>query len=168
MPSLGTFISGPYTATYNGQNIGIVEAGFELELIIAAQEITGDAYGDTIIDGVYRGGNMFVTFVGQEQLKGALLSAWPFSATAAASYALADLAVLGVIGKQFTEIGQNIVLTAIAGTTAATNPATLTAMAFPSRESKRIAFKSGLRQFPCRMQLILQDYSGTKKFFSVT
>ena len=168
MPALGTFIAGPYTGTYNGQTIGIVEAGYELEIVPSSEEITGDAYGDTVIDGIHRGGQAFINFIGQEQLKGVLMAAWPYSATAAISYAFADLGVLGTIGKLWTSIATNIVLTAVAGTTAASNPATFTALAIPTADTRRIAMKAGLRKFPVRMRLLPQDVSGTIRVFTVT
>jgi hypothetical protein len=40
-------------------SIGATDDGFEIEKETAAQEITADEYGDSVLDGIYRGGQCF-------------------------------------------------------------------------------------------------------------
>lgn len=71
MPSDNSrFVAGHYTATItsgpgtNGSaiDIGSTEVGFNITRDYHLDQIKDDAYGDTIVDGIYRGGNCRITF----------------------------------------------------------------------------------------------------------
>jgi hypothetical protein len=126
-----TFIAGPYTATYNPAlgggapvSLGISEDGFELESTYYADLIRGDNLGESIQDGVYRGKDCYLSCVLEEvNLDGVNRVFNPFIDCDAIS----DLSELGQVGRLLTNLAGSLVLTAVAGTTAATVPATLTA-----------------------------------------
>ena len=173
MAALGTFIAGPYTLALGSQNVGLLDPQGERGAVqIRAQSfqqmIQGHEYALTPIDAVHRGGDYRMSFMAEEQIAGALKAFWPFSTTAAASYAFADISIPGQVGRLATTIGTTIVLTAVAGTTAATAPATLTALVFPTEETREFVMDAVLRKFPVDLRMILQDYSGTKRFWSST
>lgn len=132
---LGTFIAGPYNGTYNAEALGLTEDGFEIRLR-AEKELINQThlYGDSVIDAVYRGGNCLIAFVVSEFAKVQTLGAlWPYgpanSSTTSAVTPAVGYGFLGTIGR--CDVGSSIykamVLTAVAGTTAAASPATMTA-----------------------------------------
>lgn len=174
MPSLGSFAAGPYTCTYNGQNVGLLDPqGTGRAITLQIQElnhiIQGHLYGRTPIDGVQQGGDHIISMIAEEQLAGALKALWPHSTTAVASYTVADLSMFPVVGKLHTNIAQNLILTAVAGTTAATlGPASLTALAYPTEDTKQIVMDTELRKFPIILRCLLQEYSSVKRFWSST
>lgn len=127
-----TFIAGPYTATYNPAlgggapiSLGITEDGFEIEHVAFADMIRGDNLGESIQDGVYRGRDCYVNFVAEEMdldgVRRAILN--PFIDCDAIS----DIGEVAQVGRLLTNLAGSLVLTAVAGTTAATVPATFTA-----------------------------------------
>jgi hypothetical protein len=173
MPALGTFIAGPYTLTLDGQAIGLLDPQGErgaVELLMQSflQTIQGHAYAMTPIDAVHRGADWRINFIAEEQVSGALKSFSPFSSTASASYAFGDAGVPGQVGRLATTIGTNLVLTAVAGTTAAAAPATLTALVYPTDETRSFMMDAVLRKFPCSLRCMLQAYSGTNRFWLAT
>lgn len=52
----GLFIAGHYIATWDGVDIGTTEEGFEIRPSHYREDVKIDDLGDTIVDGVYRGG----------------------------------------------------------------------------------------------------------------
>ena len=157
-----TFIAGPYTVTYGGSSLGIVEDAPALEVVSSYDPITGDNLGDALQDGVYRGGNCFVDLVLQEyDAAGALAAFWPWNGT---------LGRVGQPGVLLSSFSASLVFTAVAGTTASANPATLTstnavlAPGFPVR----LLFGSRLRNVPIRFQLLPYDSGGNNVWFTTT
>lgn len=173
MAALGTFVAGPYTLTMDAVAVGLLDpqgerGAIQIRVQSFHQVIQGHEYALTPIDAVYRGGDHRLSFIAEEQISGAMKAFWPFSATATATYAIADMATHGQVGRLGTTIGKNIVLTAVAGTTAAASPATLTALVYPTEETKEMVFDAVLRKFPCDFRMILQDYTAVKKFWTST
>lgn len=154
-----TFVAGPYTAAWNSQTIGVTEEGYELGLQEFEEPIRGDNMGDTIQDHVYRGHGLTIEFVLEEFDSSAMaLILWPFHAT------FGTHGQAGVLG---TSKAKALVLTAVAGTTAATRPATLTAslaILEPGFLAK-YRFQSRLRKVPIRLR-VYPNSSGI--FFSTT
>ncbi|MCI0333547.1 MAG: hypothetical protein L0228_10030 [Planctomycetes bacterium] len=144
-----SFIAGGYTATLNALALGQTADGFRVSHSEFKRIITGDSFGETPQDGVRRGAEMFVALRGLEYNAAGMQNAfWPGHAT---------LYTLGVIGR--LDVGSSIVdslvLTAIAGTTAATVPATATftqcilAEGFPVE----LLFAADLREVPLRLRV---------------
>lgn len=174
MPALGTWTAGPYTATLDSQDIGVLDPqgegrAFQIQQRSFKHEIRGHTWARTPVDGVYQGGDFTIRFICEEQVAGALRAFWPWSPTATASYTFADVGRLGVIGRLDTTVGANLVLTAVAGTSAATNgPASLTALVIPTETTQEFIMDTSLRKFPVELRMLLQEYTSVERFFSST
>lgn len=150
-------IAGQYTVTYNAVATGIFFGDDGMPTVsqaIAAQMIDRtDAWGDTAIDGIYRGGNWFFNGVFLEYRSGTKSLFWPPHAT---------IGRLGVIGRRLFDMSAALVMTAIAGTPASAEPATLTA----SKAILDPGFTSSLkfgpmtRVVPIRLRLFPYDTGG--------
>jgi hypothetical protein len=160
--ALGTFIAGRYTGTYNAVDVGLTEQGYRLRFQPRKQAINRtDAYGDTLLDNVYRGGNFSIQFVCQEYKAGSYTPAWPYGA----------LGVMGVIGRLDSDLAMAFVLTATASTPAALAPATLTASKAVLAEDSNVEllFNSELRQVPITLTVLPVDSgSGVIKWYTST
>lgn len=160
--ALDTFIAGRYSSTYNAVDCGITENGYELQQESNNQEIApSDAYGDSVLDLVYRGGQVFCQFEGKAYKAGIVTPFWPWS----------SIGAMGLIGRLGSDVASAFVLTATASTPAAAAPATLTgtksilASNFPAR----LLFSSVLRTVPVRLRMLPYDSgSGTIKWFAIT
>lgn len=153
-----TLIAGQYTCTYSGTAMGIMEGDSGVPTIENTNHgepvNNTDAYGKSTIDGIYQGGDYFAQFMCMEYKAGSIAAFWPFGA----------LGVMGVIARLYYDMAAALVLTAVAGTPAATSPATLTAtksilaMGF----NGRLLFGPTLRKVPIRLQLLPFTSSGVK------
>lgn len=142
------FIAGPYVATFNAQAMGQTAEGYRLSWEFFKRLITGDAFAEAPQDGVYRGAQMHLAATLIEYNAAAVAAAvWPYHAT---------MWTTGQVGRLDvgTSLIKQIVLTAVAGTPAATVPATLTipkailAEGFPVE----ILFAPDLREVPLRFR----------------
>jgi|GEM_PF-2731717 len=154
---LATFISGAYTGVYNAVAIGPTDGGYEINHEVKQENIDkSDVYGDTLLDYVYRGGNVTCDFQAKTVGTAAgnfsnMAILWPFAANAYTASAAAT-----PIGRLASDIAKTFVLTATANTPAATTPATLTSTAAiiaPGYNTK-LLFDSKLRQLPLRLQFL--------------
>src|SRR4051812_2940277 len=118
-----TFIAGPFTATYNAAlggagalSLGIVEDGFELEEIYYGEPVKGDNMGDTTQDVVDRGKDVFINMVCEEADQAGLQRLCNPKVNV---NAISQHGVIGQVGVLHTNIAGVLILTAVAGTTAA-------------------------------------------------
>ena len=113
--AFATWAFGPYTAVYGSSptDIGLNEGPHRFIQIAKGQNITPNRFGDSVVDGIYRGANVLFQCSLKEYTAGVKKLIWPFSPT--------DLGLTGIIGRAMTDIAQPLVLTAIANTLAATN-----------------------------------------------
>jgi hypothetical protein len=154
-----SFISGAYTATYNATTLGRIQAGFNVIHSVNKQLVTGDNEGRAPQDAVMRGHNCLITFTLMEvEVNSAIkLAYWPWSAT---------FGNYGTVGR--TDVGSSLakqlILTAVAGTPAATSPATLTAPLAICAEDQpiRVSFAPELRAVTLTMRL----YPSSGNFFT--
>ena len=111
-----------------------------------------DAYGKSKIDGIYQGGDWFAAFMCEEYKAGTIATWWPYGA----------IGVMGVIGRLRYGLSAALVLTAIAGTPAASSPATLTASKaiLSSGFNTQLLFGPTLRKVPIRLDLLPYSSSG--------
>lgn len=114
------FISGGYTVTYNAVATGQLFEGFTFNHTVFKEIITGDNIARAAQDAVFQGIDLSSDFTLGEWNKTTLLPLfWPYGAA---------WLTAGVVGR--LDVGSSLVkqliLTAIAGTPAATEPATLT------------------------------------------
>lgn len=176
--ALDTFIAGRYSATYNSNDVGITKEGYELTLDTEMEDIgETDAWGNTVIDGVWRGGNCFLQFTSVAYKTGSLGAFWPWGGQ------LAGAGVLGIlvddsiaapnklpIGTLASNQALALVLTAAAGTPAASTPATLTASKalLAKNNNGRLLFNSKLREVPVRLRFFPTTSASVTKFFATT
>lgn len=158
------FIAGQYTLVYNGVSVGICEGDAGVPTIEetnhAEQINSSDAYGKTLIDGVYQGGDFFAQYTCLEYKAGSLAAFWPFAA----------IGVMGIIGRMLSDIAAPLVMTAIAGTPAANSPATLTAskaVLAPGYNTK-LLFGPTLRKVPIRQVLLPYVSSSNNVWYTQT
>ncbi len=125
--AIATVVAGAYTGTYNSVAMGQQEDGFRLRMSFAEEEIRSNTYGDSVIDAVYRGGNVFLSgvFIESDSVlaKAAVspLNPWGLGAS------VSGLGFMGTVGRLAFGVSQAIVLTAVTGLSAASSIATLTA-----------------------------------------
>lgn len=176
--SLGTFVAGRYSGTYNMSDVGITKEGYELELDTEIDEISDtDAWGGSVIDGIWRGGNCFLQFNSEEYKTGSLQAFWPYGGGGGAS----GVGVLGIlfdatqstllpIGSLASAISKAMVLTVQAGTPAVNNVNTLTATQalLAKNYNGKLLFNSKLREVPVRLRCYPYTSSTITKFFATT
>lgn len=146
-------IAGPYTVTHNAVSLGtLIEEGFNIEFTAEKELVTADNLGASVQDGVHRGGQCFISFTmmeyDQAQVK---LALWPYGA----------VGNFGQVGRLDSNIISQIVLTAVAGTPAAAEPATLTIPRAILAENFNVnlLFATRARKIPIRLRC-LPDSSG--------
>lgn len=174
---IGTFSPGPYTATWAGASgqpggagaldVGLVEGVDRFQRTAEAQDIRVDAYGETVVDGVYRGGQMFVLMTFKEWTDTVKALLWPFGGTQVSP----DFGAVGPVGSLMTNLAGILVLTAVTGTPAATNgPATInfgSAIISPGHNSE-VILGSEERNVPVVFRCYPYDNSGTLVWFTET
>lgn len=148
--ALATVVAGNYTNTYNSTSLGQVEDGFRLRWQLAKQNVMSDSYGDTVIDSVLRGANVFLLFTGIE-----------YTAASAAMWPIGALGLIGQVGRMVegSSLSKATVLTAVSGTTAASAPASLTASkTFLSENAQtEILMANRARTVPIELRLYPYD-----------
>lgn len=136
-----------------------------------------DAYGQTPIDGIWRGGEVTNEFLSLASKAGSLAPFWPYGANVAGPGVIGGLynpaaSVALPIGVLASDIAKAHVLTSIAGTPAASGvpaPSSLTATKALLKESypAPLLFNSKLRKVPIMLRYWPYDAgSGFIKFFA--
>ena len=154
-------ISGPYTATWNSFALGTMnDDGYTLAGAYQGQEVNAsDAYGMTLVEGIWRGLNWRMRFRGLEFSKaGILASMQAFGSTGAPSTTFTP--TLANIGDRYSKFAQALVLTAVLG-----NPPTflqtltaLNAIVAPQSNVEYL-LTSKVREAP--FELVLLPYSSS-------
>lgn len=138
-------IAGPYTHAFNAYNLGETKEGARLIQTVSKEAVRGDRYGDSILDSVYRGGNIQLAADGIEYSK-ALNAFWPY----------AQVGQMGLVGRMDVASGiySPYVMTAVPGTTAAAAPGSVTGATATIDENWRgeLMFSSRLRTVPIMMR----------------
>lgn len=148
-------IAGPFTGTYNSLPLGTQnDDGFRLSCTIQAQEINAsDAYGMTLVEGIYRGQNWRLAFTGLEANKTGLLAVLQAFGQTGANTTLTPK--LTGIGNRMTSYAQALVLTAILSDPP-TMPQSLTATnaVFAPNTNTQMLMTSKMREVPLELVLI--------------
>ena len=153
-----TFIAGGYTATYNAKALGQTADGFRMTYEIFKRVITGHLGGDTPQDAVYRGQRRGSSFRLIEANAAAIADLlYAYSATIGTEWSLGTIGLLDIRGNGTgspTVRAKSLVLTAIAGTSAAndsaatvTIPYTALAASFPVE----VLLAPDLKEVPIRL-----------------
>jgi len=154
------FIAGPYTATYNNKPLGQSADGWRLSHSFFKRIITGDLFGDTPQDAIYRGR--------EHMLSGRLIEADkagipdlvdPYAGTVGTPWThgvTGLLDVRGAGGGTPVPRCKTLILTAVSGTSAHTDtmqtitlPLSILAEGFPVE----LLFAPDLREVPIRMRI---------------
>lgn len=153
----GTFIAGPYTATYNAKALGQSAQGFWLSHEFFKRLVTGDLGGQTPQDAIYQGRSQFVEYELIEAASAGIPDLIDPYATV-----LGTPLTMGVIGtldagySGYTGKAKQLILTAVAGSSAEfaaqatiTLPLSVLVEGYPTR------FLCGpdLRQIPIRQRV---------------
>ena len=90
--ALDTFVAGRYSGTYNAVDVGITDDGYTLQQDLSVEAIDeSDAYGGTLIDFIYRGGNAFLRFMSKAYKAGSISPLWPYGALGVGATAAAPI-----------------------------------------------------------------------------
>jgi hypothetical protein len=103
--------SGPYTATWNGNGIGLFEGLLRMQQTPFGLPVRASQWGQAVIDYIMQSGGYFGVAVVKEWTTATKAFMWPFGA---------DMGVINEPGLLFSSFCQPLVLTALAGTPAAT------------------------------------------------
>lgn len=163
--ALDTFVAGRYSGTYNAVDVGITDDGYTLQQDLSVEAIDeSDAYGGTLIDFIYRGGNAFLRFMSKAYKAGSISPLWPYGALGVGATAAAP------IGRLASAIAAAMVLTSTANTPAAAAPASLTGPGsiLAPNFSWELLYNSKLRRVPVRLQLLPYLDTGTLRWFALT
>lgn len=135
-------------------DVGVTDEGYSLQQDSAASLINNtDAYGDSVIDWIYRGGNVFLQFNSLAAKAGSYSPFWPWG-TLGVMFAAAS-----PLGRLASAVAQSMVLSSVASTPAASGafaPNTLTgslSILAPNNPAS-LLFNSKLRTVPVRLQLL--------------
>jgi hypothetical protein len=152
-----SIIAGPYVWTLGGSALGQVEDAPRLSFRNSQDRIQDDAHGDTMIDGVYRGGDAFLDLILNEYDAAAALAAFhPFADT---------FGKLGIVGKTSLNFAAILVGTAVSGTTATPSTITANKACLAPGQDVSLLFGSRHRNVPIRFQLLPYTESAEEVFF---
>lgn len=160
--AIETVVAGHYTGTYNSVSVGFTQSGFELTQESKAEVINQtDAFGDSIIDLVHRGGSVYLMFESKVFKPGAITPFYPWGALGIMYTAAAPLGRLG------SAVASAMVLTGVAGTPAQSTGgsglnrviATLTApkSILPPDSNLKLLFDMRVRNVPVRLLCLPTD-----------
>ncbi len=163
--ALDTFIAGRYSGTVNAIDVGITRNGYRLRQRLRAELLDEtDAYGNALIDFVWRGGAVSLLFNSKTYKAGAIT---PF-------YMWGSLGVLSNAADPIARLASDealaLVLTATANTPAAAAPATLTAskaITGPDFQGE-LLYDSRIREVPVELQLLPYTSASNLVWFTFT
>ncbi len=160
-------IAGAYTGTFGGAALNYTRSGFNLNFTSKRKEIAEtDLYGDSLIDVIGRGARLTIDAVFKVYtLAGTVAALAPWVAGSLGRvYAAAS-----PIGQLGTSLNTSLVLTAVAGTSAAATPATLTcSKVVLSEKTQQLKYTSEEREVPLEWDALTTDSAGTGSFATST
>ena len=185
--SLYAFIAGRYSATYNAVDVGLTNDGYRLRQEVHYEPINeSDHYGQSILDLIYRGGDVYLEFLAKVYASvistSAVSAFWPWGAGLGIMQTFQGAAGTGVgplpIGRLAYDLNHPTVLSAILGTPARPSagagvPGTLTALrtALAPNFRGELLFNSRLRQVPIQLISLPTETTAsdivTTRWFSV-
>lgn len=159
-----TIIAGPYDLTWNSTAIGMTtEDGIRHITRIAKSDVTASKYGQQVIDKVYLGQNVRITFDLIEWTSNMRLFLNAYGTT---------LGIPGVVGRFDTTLAQVLVATALTGSAAAAalGPATRTyhSAIISNEKDVEYAMNANWRVIPVAVDIYLANISSVEKYFTDT
>lgn len=107
----GDFPPGPYTMTFETVSVGLMEGPIRTQQNLIGLPIRASLWGQHILDYISQGGGHFIIFTVKEWNAGAKNVIWPFNASHG---------IYPITGELLNQYAGPLVLTALAGTPAAT------------------------------------------------
>lgn len=159
--ALGTFVPGPYSVTLAATDIGLMEGPIHHNEKSFAQEVKASQWADAVIEEITRGGEVFVILTIKE---------WKAGSKALMS-AEGTLGTRGKAGRLRTALAGALVLTALAGTPAATGgPATRTYASAILAAGHNVDITMGPeeRNVPLVFRVFPSDSSGVLTYYTDT
>ncbi len=158
-------IAGAYTSTWNSVSILYTRQGWNLHWMLKAERgEESDYYGLSLFDICYRGAALTLDATGKIYGAGTTgpLAAW------VSTFGQVYVATTKPIAQLASSAAKALVLTAVAGTPAASSPATLTvALAIPAPDNDfTFVFNSAIREAPLKFEALLLDTGGTGTLFA--
>lgn len=157
MVSIGQFIAGPYSATYNAKALGQSLQGWSVSIEVFKRIVTADKGGDTPQDAIIRGRAQYLDFELAEAESAAIPDLLaPYTSSVGTQHHMGIIGLLDVGYSGFTGRGKQVVFTAIAGSSAAlSGPATATfpVTALAEGYPVRILMGPDLRTVPARLRV---------------
>ena len=154
-------VSGPYVGTWDAKPFGTLsDDGYEIRATVQGQEVNEtDAFGMTLVEGIYRGINWRALLRGLEWKPGLLDLLQMFGQTGASGSLTPSLAN---IGNRWTLFSKTMLLTAILGNPPST-PVTLTALTAGLAPNSMSSFlmTSKVRELPLEVVLIPYSSGGS-------
>lgn len=127
---------------------------------------TSDAYGDSILDGVFRGGNLHLQFTCKAYKAGSIAPFWPWGALGVMATTAAP------IGRLASNVAAALVMTVVANTPAAVagaiNTLTASLSILAPNAPATLLFTTELRQVPIRLLALPTDNGSSVFWFSTT
>ncbi len=158
-------IAGAYTGTYDSDPMFYTRQGWKLNFSQKAEKLDeSDIYGLSLIEIVYRGCTMTIETDCKVYDDNTVSAFWGWQGTLGQVYDAANpIALLG------TTAAKQLVLTAVANTSAEADPATLAALAIISPDQNlQLIFNSTIREVPLRFDVLTTDSTGTGSLFTTT
>ncbi len=163
---LETLVAGRYSSTFSSVDTGITQNGYEIQQDTAAELVNQtDAFGDSIIDFVWRGGSVYVMYESKAFKAGSVAAFYPWGTLGVMATAAAP------IGRLASNVAAALVLTSTANTPAAAAPATATfsLSILAPNSNLRLLFTSKVRNVPTRLLVLPADAgAGTFRWFATT
>jgi len=154
---MATFIAGAYTWTLGGNALGVVEDACQMEVTPVVDPIVGDDLGATIQDGVYRGGNCYISMVLQQyDAAGGRAAFWPYADT---------FGKVGTVGALLSSFAAALVGTKVAGPNASPSNITATYAVLAPGHPISMLFGSRHRNIPVRFLLLPFVYNSVTYFW---
>jgi hypothetical protein len=166
--AIETVVAGAYHGVYNAVDVGYTQNGFEVQFDSFAEEVNEtDAYGQTLIDLVYRGGTHYILYESKVFKAGSVTPFWPWGT---------GLGVLvtptGPIGRLGSLAAAPFVMTVTPATpadapTALIDTLTASKAILAPNSNLRLLFTSKVRTVPTRLVCLPTETAGIVTAFSV-
>ena len=158
-----TFISGAFSATFNGKALGTTEDGFEETTTRIYEEIRADHY-QGMLDGVVRGIDMMIrTVLYEVNMPGVRDLIWPYDADNDGTlFEATEYGKVGGMGQLLSTYAKPLVLTPCGGTSAALvggpTAGAVASITYPraviAAEATSIRFNAGHRKLPVTILIL--------------
>jgi len=164
---LATVIAGAYTGSWNSASLGQSQSGYRLRATQNKEMVRSDSYGDSAIEGVFRGGDVFLLWTGIEYAS-AIGSWWPYGSAFGAMNTGGGGNPVGLLDVG-SSLAQQVSLTAATGTPAIGNPTNLAGSQAIIDEnfSRETMLSSNARMLNFSMRLYPYVNSGLRFFTAV-